>query len=104
MKRFLKSILIAAVLALALSQTALAANVVKYTFTDQTLGDVTTTGTIHASIKTTKNGNVAVCDYYNEPNEQYLGQFEDIDASISIDTSPDQVRDYCVSHFDQRQF
>jgi shikimate kinase len=77
----------------------MAANVFKFTFSEVSYPDGRI-GTIQASVKTTKKGSITVCGYYSDPNDQYLGQFQDTD---NTSTDAVDVRDYCLSHFEERQ-
>ncbi len=94
----MKRVLAISILSLLLLGAAMAANVFKFTFTDVTYSDGRK-GTITVSVKSTKNGNVTVCDYYSSPNDLFLGEFQGND-----NTSTDAVviRDYALAHFGDR--
>jgi hypothetical protein len=93
-----KRIIATTVLALVLLGSALAANVFKFTFPGVTYSDGRA-GTMQVSVKTTKNGNVTVCDYYSSPNDKFLGEYEGTD---NTSTDAVVVRDYALSHFVER--
>jgi hypothetical protein len=96
---FVKRIIATGVLGLFILGSAFAANAFKFTFPDVTYPDGRT-GTIQAGVKTTKKGTITLCDYYSNPNDQYLGQFQGTD---NTSTDAVAVRDYCLSHFEDRQ-
>lgn len=94
----MKQIAVTAVLGLLLVGAAHAANVFKFTFPDVAYPDGRV-GTIQAGVKLTKKAAITVCDYYSDPNDQYLGQFQDTD-NVSFDAVV--VRDYCLGHYGDR--
>ena len=94
----MKRIIATVVLGMFLLGSALAANVFKFTFSDVAYPDGRV-GTIHASVKTTKNGSVTVCDYYSSPDDKSLGEFQGTD---NTSTDAVVVRDYALSHFGDR--
>ena len=93
----MKRTLTAAIL-LAFASTAANAAVTKLTFTNVTFSDGQT-GTIHASVKTTKSGTVTLCDYSTNPNDQSAGQFQGTDNTA---TDGAAVQAYCLAHFAER--
>lgn len=95
----MKRVAIVTVGALCLAGLALAANVFKFTFSDETYPDGRT-GTIRASTKITKKSTFTVCGYFGDPNDQFLGEFQD-DAFASADAA--EVEQFCLDHFDERQ-
>ena len=95
----MKRIIATVVLGMFLLGSALAANVFKFTFSDVAYPDGRV-GTIHASVKTTKKDTVTLCDYYSNPNDQSLGQFQGTD---NTSTDAVAVRDYCLAHYGERQ-
>jgi hypothetical protein len=95
----MKRTLAISILGLFLFGSALAANVFKFTFADVAYPDGRV-GTIHASVKMTKKSTVTVCDYYSNPNDQSLGEFQDTD---NTSTDAVVVRDYCLAHYGERQ-
>jgi hypothetical protein len=95
----MKRILATGTLGMFLLGSAMAANVFKFEFSEVTYPDGRI-GTIRASVKTTKKGSITVCGYYSDPNDQYLGQFQDTD---NTSTDAVDVRDYCLSHFEESQ-
>jgi hypothetical protein len=86
-----------AIVLLGSSVLMLQAGVKKYTFANETFSDGTT-GTIRAGVKTTNKTQVTVCDYYAEPNDQYLGQFQGDFAS----NNPGAVEQYCLDNYSSR--
>jgi len=78
-----------------------AAGAVKLTFLNVTFSDGTV-GTIQAGVKTTGKGvQVTVCDYYFEPDDQFVGEFQ---ANTNINpVTADAVGQFCTDHFDDRQ-
>ena len=95
----MKRALIITILGLFLFGSALAANVFKFTFSDVAYPDGRV-GTIQASVKSNKKGTVTVCDYYSNPNDQSLGEFQGTD---NTSTDAVVVRDYCLAHYGDRQ-
>ena len=95
----MKRALIITVLGLFLFGSALAANVFKFTIPDVAYPDGRV-GTIQASVKTTKKGTVTVCDYYSNPNDQSLGEFQGTD---NTSTDAVVVENYCLQHYNDRQ-
>lgn len=81
---------------------AFARNVFKFTFTGETFSDGTQ-GTIYASIKITKNGEVNVCEYQDTMG-QYLGMYQDTAMLFPDNNSVDggTVEDYCLANFGSR--
>ena len=94
----MKRILAIAILGIFLLGSALGANVFKFTFSDVSYPDGRV-GTIRASVKIVKRGDVTVCGYFSDPNDQYLGQFEGTD---NASTDAVVVRDYCMAHYGDR--
>jgi hypothetical protein len=95
----MKRLLAVSGLTLVLIGSVMATSVVKFSFPDVTYpnGQV---GTIRAGVKTTKKSNVTVCDYFSDPNDQYLGQFQD--GTFASDNAT-EVLNFCLEHFDERQ-
>ncbi|MFP5261349.1 MAG: hypothetical protein ACLGJB_05520 [Blastocatellia bacterium] len=94
----MKRLVATLVLGLVLLGSALAANVFKFTFPEVTYPDGRT-GTITASVKTTKSGSVTVVDFYSSPNDKFLGEFQGTD---NTSTDAAVVRDYALLHFADR--
>jgi len=94
----MKRIIATSVLGLILFGAVYAAGAFKMTFPDVTYADGRT-GTITASVKTTKSGTVTVIDYYSSPNDKFLGEFQGTD---NTSTDAVVVRDYALSHFGDR--
>jgi hypothetical protein len=94
----MRRVIAISVLGMILLGSALAANVFKFTFPDVTYSD-SRTGTITASVKTTKQGTVTVVDFYSSPNDKFLGEFQGTD---NTSTDAVVVRDYALSHFADR--
>lgn len=94
----MKRIAVITVLSLLPVVAAHAGNVFKFTFPDVAYPDGRV-GTIQAGVKITKKAAVTVCNYYSDPNDQYLGQFQDTD-NVSFDAVV--VRDYCLGHYGDR--
>ena len=94
----MKRLLPAGVLLMFLLGSALAANVFKFTIADVSYPDGRV-GTIQASVKIVKRGDVTVCDYYSNPNDQFLGEFQGTD---NASTDAMVVEDYCLQHYADR--
>ena len=94
----MKRIFATGVLGLVLAGAIMAANVFKFTFSEVSYPDGRI-GTIQASVKTTKNGNVTVVNYYSSPNDQYLGQLQGTD---NASTDAIAVLQYSLDHFAER--
>lgn len=96
MSRVLVVASIAVGLAMAL---VLAGPVTKYEFPDTTYPDGNA-GTLRASTKITKKSSVTTCNYFADPNDQYLGQFQSFDPAP---TDADGVLSFCLANYDNRQ-
>jgi hypothetical protein len=94
----MRRIIATSVLGIILLGSAFAASAFKFTFPDVTYTDGRT-GTITASVKTTKNGTVTVVDFYSSPNDKFLGEFQGTD---NTSTDAVVVRDYALLHFADR--
>ena len=95
----MKRIVLGSFLGLFLFGSALAADVVKFTFSNVAYPDGVV-GTIQAGSKTTKKGTVTNCGYYSNPNDRYLGEFESDEFSSR---NADEVRQFCLENYNNRQ-
>ena len=102
----MKRVLLSGILGVFILGSAFAASAVKYTFTGvqyrDASGNIVATGTVQASVKTTKRNQVITCNYFTDPNDQYAGDFEATDNTINGD-SASAVRSYCEQNFQNRQ-
>lgn len=96
----MKRYVVAAALLLALVAIGYA-EMVKLTFPGTTYPDGRE-GTIQASVKMNGNGGqLVVCTYFSDPNEQYLGQYQ---ANTTFNPIiADDVKQFCLDHFSDRQ-
>ncbi|HXG68000.1 MAG TPA: hypothetical protein VNO70_23080 [Blastocatellia bacterium] len=97
----MKSVFLSGVLGTFLIGSVLAADadVVKFTFPDVAYPDGRV-GTIQAGSKTNRKSTVTVCNYYSNPNNQYLGQFQSDEFSSR---NADEVKQFCLENYNNRQ-
>jgi hypothetical protein len=82
--------------ALVLTASALA-GVTKYTFNEVTYPDGTT-GEIEAGVKDTNRSDLTNCSYFSDDYQQALGYY----ADAVVFTTAEEVRQFCLDHFDER--
>lgn len=90
----------AVVLAMLVFAAAAPAKVTKFTFNDVTYSDGTT-GEIEASVKNTNNTHLTYCGYFSDDYRESLGYYQE-SSETPASTDPDEVRAFCVEHFDER--
>ena len=88
---------IALLFALVLTASAFA-GVTKYTFNDVTYPDGTT-GEIEAGVKDTNKSDLTNCTYFSDDYREALGYY----ADPVVFTTAEEVRQFCLDHFDERQ-
>jgi hypothetical protein len=102
----MKRLFLSGVLGVFILGSVFAATSVKYTFSDvdylDASGNVVATGTIQATVKTTRSGQVITCGYFTDPNDQYAGQYQATDGTVNGDSAT-AVRTYCEQNFQNRQ-
>jgi hypothetical protein len=95
----MKRVLATGVLGLfVLGSAVAAADLFKFTFEDVSYPD-NRVGIIQASVRINPRSEITVCNYYSNPNSQYLGQFQTTDNSS---TDAVAVRDFCLAHYGER--
>ena len=77
---------------------AASASVTKFDFDNVAFPDGTT-GVIYASVKDNHNNSNTYCEFATESGE-FLGYYQEPDVVFS---QPDQVEQFCLDHFGDRQ-
>jgi len=76
------------------------AKATKFTFNDVTYPDGTT-GEIEASVKNTNKSHLTYCGNFSDDYAESLGYYQE-QAETTASTDPEQVRAFCLEHFDER--
>ncbi|HXG68001.1 MAG TPA: hypothetical protein VNO70_23085 [Blastocatellia bacterium] len=95
----MKRVFVSSMLGIFLLGAVMAADSVKFTFSDVLYPDGQK-GTIEAAVKTNKKSTVTTCSYFSDPNNQYLGQYQD---ATFASNNADEVRRFCLDHYNERQ-
>jgi hypothetical protein len=88
------------VIAMLVFATGAPAKVTKFTFSDVTYSDGTT-GEIEASVKNTNKSHLTYCGYFSDDYQESLGYYQDF-SETTASTDPEQVKAFCLEHFDER--
>lgn len=99
----MKRILAIAIMSMFAFGSALAADTFKYTFTPLTYSDGTT-GTIRASVKSTRKSTVTVCEY-SDLNDRYKGEYQTVDPNEfdARNATAEQVKQFCLQQYAERE-
>ena len=90
----------AVVVAMLVFAAAAPAKVTKFTFNDVTYPDGTT-GEIEASVKNTNKSHLTYCGYFSDDYAESLGYYQER-TTTPASTDPEQVKAFCLEHFDER--
>ena len=94
----MKRVLASGILGVFLLGSVIAADSVKFTFSDVMYPDGQK-GTVEATVKTNKKSTVTTCSYFSDPNNQYLGQYQD---ATFASRNADEVKQFCIDHYNDR--
>ncbi len=99
----MKRILATAIMSMFVFGSALAADTFKFTFTPVTYSD-NSTGTIRASVKSTRKSTVTVCEY-SDLNDKYKGEYQTVNSEEfdARNATPEQVQQFCLQKYAERE-